>query len=77
MASSALPACVPLGSRDSWEDRKKTRPPGPGLMPGMFQYFMAARQRKTDREIAMWLGQRGGKFTDSVERELERWLLGP
>jgi len=41
----------------------------------LFRKFVAARQRQADREIARYLASTGGKFTDSVEREIQRRLI--
>jgi uncharacterized protein (DUF779 family) len=35
----------------------------------------ASRQRQADREIARFMAGRGGKFTDEMEREIERRFL--
>jgi hypothetical protein len=37
--------------------------------------MIASRQRQTDREIARYMAGIGGKFTDDVEREIERRFL--
>ncbi len=37
--------------------------------------FLAARQRQAERAVARYLAQNGMKFTDSVERDIERHLL--
>jgi hypothetical protein len=77
MASSpTVTICPPAAFRHSREDRTKKRQSRPGLIRRTLEALMAARQRKIDREIAIWIARRGGKFTDSVERELEQWLLG-
>ena len=36
---------------------------------------MAARMRQAEREIALYVSQSGGKFTDEAEREIERRFL--
>jgi hypothetical protein len=38
--------------------------------------FEAQKRREIDRDIARLLAQSGGRLTDSVEREIERSLLG-
>ena len=47
--------------------------------PGFFTLLLAAmaqsRQRQADREIARYMAGRGGKFTDEMEREIERRFL--
>ena len=45
----------------------------------LFSRFLAAlvvsRQRAAEREIALFLSDSGGKFTDETEREIERRFL--
>lgn len=36
-----------------------------------------AHQRAMDREIAVYLQSRGGRLTDSAEREIERMMYSP
>lgn len=36
----------------------------------------AAQQRRADREIALYLSNHGGLFTDDMEREIMRRLSG-
>ena len=36
---------------------------------------MAARMRQAEREVARYLADTGGKFTDEAEREIERRFL--
>jgi hypothetical protein len=36
--------------------------------------LIAFRQRQADREIARYIASTGGKFTDQVEREIQRRL---
>jgi hypothetical protein len=47
--------------------------------PGFFARFLRAlhesRMRQAEREIALYIDRTGGKFTDSVEREIERRFL--
>ncbi len=46
-----------------------------------FTCFIAAlaatRQRQADEEIARWLARHGGKFTDDLDRQIERRVLAP
>jgi hypothetical protein len=44
-----------------------------GLMRWLADAIMRSRQRQADREIARYLNN--GKFTDEVEREIERRFL--
>ena len=48
------------------------KPAKPGLFARLYAAMMAARQRQADAEIARYLGARGGKLTDSIEREIEQ-----
>ncbi len=48
---------------------------GRGLFSRLLAALMESRQRQTDREIARYLAGTGGKFTDEVEREIERRYL--
>ena len=41
----------------------------------LFAMLIASRQRAADREIARYLATTGGKFTDQVEREIQRRLI--
>ena len=42
----------------------------PGILRRLYQAFHAYRQREADREIAAFIARSGGRFTDSLEREL-------
>lgn len=41
----------------------------------IFQAMMEARQRQAEREIARYIERNGGKFTDSLERQIEHRFL--
>jgi hypothetical protein len=43
-----------------------------GLLRRLRNAMMASRQREAEREIAFYLQRTGGKFTDVIEREIER-----
>jgi hypothetical protein len=47
----------------------------PGFFSRMFQVMTAARLRQAEREVARYLADTGGKFTDEAEREIERRFL--
>ena len=47
----------------------------PGFFSRMFQVLTAARLRQAEREVARYLRDTGGKFTDEAEREIERRFL--
>ena len=51
------------------------KPAKPGLFARFFAAMVAARQRQADAEIARYLGGRGGRLTDSTEREIEARVL--
>jgi hypothetical protein len=46
-----------------------------GLLRRFFDAMMASRRRQVDREIARFIHDNGGKFTDNIEREIERRFL--
>jgi hypothetical protein len=46
-----------------------------GVWRRFLDAVIASRQRQADYEIARFLGTRGGKLTDEVEREIERRFL--
>lgn len=48
---------------------------GPGLFSRFYAALMAARLRAAEREVARYLRDTGGKFTDEAEREIERRFL--
>ena len=51
------------------------KPAKPGLFARFYAAMLVARQRQADAEIARYLGGRGGKLTDSTEREIEARVL--
>jgi hypothetical protein len=55
-----------------------TQPPArtrPTFWQKLLAAMMASRQREAEREIARYLRNQGGKFTDEAEREIERRFL--
>jgi hypothetical protein len=46
----------------------------PGLLRRFVDALVASRLQQTEREIARYLDSTGGKFTDTVEREIEERL---
>jgi hypothetical protein len=46
-----------------------------GLFGRLLESMMLARRRQAEREIARYLVDSGGKFTDETEREIERRFL--
>ena len=49
----------------------------PGFWSKLYRAMATSRQRQAEREIALYLHNIGGKFTDDAEREIERRFLGP
>jgi len=49
--------------------------PRRGLLTRVLDALMASRMRQAEREIATYLADTGGKFTDESEREIERRYL--
>jgi hypothetical protein len=56
-----------------------TRKPrnGRSLLHRLRDALEESHQRAVDRQIAAYLGGRGGKLTDRAEREIERILSSP
>ena len=46
-----------------------------GLFARLLDGIVLARRRQAEREIATYLADTGGKFTDETEREIERRFL--
>jgi hypothetical protein len=46
-----------------------------GFFARLMDAMMTARMRQAEREIAFYLDNTGGKFTDDAEREIERRFL--
>jgi hypothetical protein len=51
--------------------------PKRGVFTRLMDAMMMARQRQAEREVARYLADTGGKFTDEAEREIERRFLSP
>lgn len=49
--------------------------PKRGFIARMIDGLMAARLRQAEREVARYITETGGKFTDESEREIERRFL--
>jgi hypothetical protein len=47
-------------------------PAKPNLIRRLYAAIIASRQRRAEREIADYLARSGLKFTDAVERDMER-----
>ncbi len=48
-----------------------------GLLRRLGDALEESHQRAVDREIAAYLGSRGGRLTDRAEREIERIIYSP
>jgi hypothetical protein len=46
----------------------------PGLLRRLLAALVASREQQTQHEIARYIESRGGKLTDTVEREIEERL---
>ena len=46
-----------------------------GFFGRLHDAIIVARRRQAEREIALYLSDTGGKFTDETEREIERRFL--
>ncbi len=47
-----------------------------GLFGRFLDGLIEARHREAEQQVALLLARSGGKFTDSLEREAERTVLG-
>ena len=47
-----------------------------GLLSRFLDRLIEARHREAEQQVARLLARSGGKFTDSLEREGERTVLG-
>ena len=47
-----------------------------GLLRLLLDDLIEARRREAEQQVARLLARSGGKFTDSLEREAERAVLG-
>jgi hypothetical protein len=54
---------------------QKSARTGRSLFGRLVDAMIESRQRQAEREIALYLADNGGKFTDEVEREIERRFL--
>jgi len=72
MASTSLHVPVtPFGSRAGSSQLRERA----GLLDSWLALFRRARPSRIDREVAALIEGSGGKFTDSLERAIERRLL--
>ena len=54
---------------------RASRKAGRSLLRRFYDALVESRQRAAEREIAVYLHDIGGKFTDDAEREIERRFL--
>ena len=64
-----------LSAHDLAFTKTPTRPSGPSWFSRVFAAMAASRTRDAEREVASYLADAGGKFTDEIEREIERRFL--
>ena len=74
MATSALAHTLAFTDSTKTKAAPKTAAQ-PGFFSRMYQVMTAARLRQAEREVARYLADTGGKFTDEAEREIERRFL--
>ena len=55
--------------------RRDAKPYRQNLLSRLFARLIEARQRQAERDVARYLATTGGKFTDQVEREIQRRLM--
>ena len=49
----------------------------PGFWARLLNALAESNQRRAEREIALYLRHANGKFTDEMERDIERRFLNP
>lgn len=64
-----------IASREVAQPRRSA--PRRSALRRLFDAMVAARLAYVEREIAYYLERTGGKFTDDIEREIERRFLDP
>jgi hypothetical protein len=52
-----------------------SKPAGRGPLRWLYDAMMESRRRAAERDIARFIADTGGKFTDETEREIERRFL--
>lgn len=61
--------------RDLAFSKTPVLPASPSWLSRLFASMTASRMRTAEREVARYLADTGGKFTDEAEREIERRFL--
>lgn len=64
-----------LGVRELAFTKPAAKPAGAGWLSRLVAAMSASRMRQAEREVARYLADTGGKFTDEAEREIERRFL--
>ena len=70
---SYTPSAVEAAFSATYAPAKTTRKRG--LVARLLDTLMAARMRQAERDVARYIAETGGKFTDEAEREIERRFL--
>ena len=70
---SYTPSAVEAAFSTTYAPAKTTRKRG--LVARLLDTLMAARMRQAERDVARYITETGGKFTDEAEREIERRFL--
>ena len=62
--------------RDTSERRPSpARAAGAGFWSRLLKTIQEARMREAERQVAMFIEQKGGRITDTLEREIERHFI--
>ncbi len=72
---SYTPSAVEAAFSTTYAPAKTTRKRG--FVARLLDTLMAARMRQAERDVARYITETGGKFTDEAEREIERRFLSP
>ena len=72
-AMSYTPSAVEAAFSATYAPAKTARKRG--LFARILDTMMAARMRQAERDVARYIAETGGKFTDEAEREIERRFL--
>ena len=75
IAMSYTSSAIELALTKTYAPAKAKVAPTRGFFRRLMDSMMAARLRQAEREIALYVSQSGGKFTDEAEREIERRFL--
>jgi hypothetical protein len=68
-------SAIEQGFETAYSPAKVATAPKRGLLGRMLDAMMVARMRQAEAEVARYLADTGGKFTDEAEREIERRFL--